>query len=114
MLVTESYGGGWRRRYRWRDPRWFERGYVTYSNAAKREGSASAAHLERRGAVSEPRARDGAARRGRGTSRWRSRDRRPGRRRAGKPVGTVCFAWRARIRGETRRFGRPRPVAGQW
>ena len=65
---------------------WFERGYVTYSNAAKRESlGVPKKTLLRYGAVSEPTAREMAP---------------------GKPVGTVCFAWAQgrRVRAETRRF----------
>jgi len=90
---------------------WFERGYVTYSNDAKREAlGVSAATLERHGAVSEETAREmaaGALKNGRGqvalaitgvagpTGGSRA-----------KPVGTVCFAWAqgSKISSETQRF----------
>jgi len=90
---------------------WFERGYVTYSNAAKREElGVSEQTLERHGAVSEEAAREmaaGALRRSRGQVALAitgvagptggSRD---------KPVGTVCFAWArgSKISSQTRRF----------
>jgi nicotinamide-nucleotide amidase len=90
---------------------WFERGYVTYSNAAKREElGVVAATLERHGAVSEETAREmaaGALKNARGQVALAitgvagptggSRD---------KPVGTVCFAWAhgSKISSETRRF----------
>ena len=90
---------------------WFERGYVTYSNAAKREELGVAeATLKRHGAVSEETAREmaaGALKNARGQVALAitgvagpaggSRD---------KPVGTVCFAWAhgSRISSETRRF----------
>jgi nicotinamide-nucleotide amidase len=90
---------------------WFERGYVTYSNAAKREElGVSEETLGRHGAVSEETAREmaaGALQRGRGQVALAitgvagptggSRD---------KPVGTVCFAWAhgSKISSETRRF----------
>jgi nicotinamide-nucleotide amidase len=90
---------------------WFERGYVTYSNAAKREElGVEQATLERHGAVSEETAREmaaGALQHGRGQVALAitgvagptggSRD---------KPVGTVCFAWAqgSKISSETRRF----------
>jgi nicotinamide-nucleotide amidase len=90
---------------------WFERGYVTYSNAAKREElGVPARTLRRYGAVSEETARAmaaGALRHGRGQVALAitgvagptggSRD---------KPVGTVCFAWAhgSKISSEMRRF----------
>ena len=90
---------------------WFERGYVTYSNAAKREELGVAeATLTRHGAVSEETAREmaaGALKHARGQVALAitgvagptggSRD---------KPVGTVCFAWAhgSKISSETRRF----------
>ena len=90
---------------------WFERGYVTYSNAAKREELGVApATIERHGAVSEETAREmaaGALRNGRGQVALAitgvagptggSRD---------KPVGTVCFAWAegSKISSGTMRF----------
>ncbi|MFY9315267.1 MAG: CinA family protein [Burkholderiales bacterium] len=90
---------------------WFERGWVTYSNAAKREElGVTKRTLERYGAVSEPAAREMA----RGALR-RSRARvavaitgiaGPGGSSPGKPVGMVCFAWAQgrRIRSQTRQF----------
>lgn len=90
---------------------WFERGWVTYSNAAKRADLAvSAATLRRHGAVSEATAREmarGALRRSRaGISLSITGIAGPGGGAPGKPVGTVCFAWAQgrRIRSETRRF----------
>ncbi len=90
---------------------WFERGYVTYSNAAKREELGVAeGTLKRHGAVSEQTAREmaaGALKNGRGQVALAvtgvagptggSRE---------KPVGTVCFAWArgSKISSETRRF----------
>jgi nicotinamide-nucleotide amidase len=90
---------------------WFERGYVTYSNAAKREELGVAEEtLKRHGAVSEETAREmasGALKNARGQVALAitgvagptggSRD---------KPVGTVCFAWAhgSKISSETRRF----------
>jgi len=91
---------------------WFERGFVTYSNAAKHELlGVSTKTLKKFGAVSEETAREMA----RGALA-RSRARvalavtgiaGPGGGSAAKPVGTVCFAWAARrsgVRSETRRF----------
>ena len=90
---------------------WFERGYVTYSNAAKREAlGVRRATLERHGAVSEPTAREmarGALRRSRGTIAVSITGiAGPGGGSPGKPVGTVCFAWAQgrKIRSETRRY----------
>ena len=115
MVVTaESCTGGWVAMALTAIPGssdWFERGYVTYSNAAKREALGVAeATLERHGAVSEETAREmasGALKNGRGQVALAitgvagpsggSRD---------KPVGTVCFAWAqgSKISSQTRRF----------
>jgi nicotinamide-nucleotide amidase len=90
---------------------WFERGYVSYSNAAKREQlGVAAATLERHGAVSEETAREmalGALERGKGSVALAITGvAGPGGGTAAKPVGTVCFAWAkdGAARGETRRF----------
>lgn len=115
LLVTaESCTGGWVAMEVTAIPGssdWFERGYVTYSNAAKREELGVAEQtLKRHGAVSEATARAmaaGALKRARGQVALAitgvagptggSRD---------KPVGTVCFAWArgSKISSETRRF----------
>ncbi len=115
MLVTaESCTGGWVAMEVTAiagSSDWFERGYVTYSNAAKREELGVAEEtLERHGAVSEETAREmaaGALKNGRGQVALAvtgvagptggSRE---------KPVGTVCFAWAhgSKISSETRRF----------
>jgi len=115
MLVTaESCTGGWVAMEVTAiagSSDWFERGYVTYSNAAKREALGVAEEtLERHGAVSEETAREmaaGALKNGRGQVALAitgvagpsggSRD---------KPVGTVCFAWAhgSKISSQTRRF----------
>jgi nicotinamide-nucleotide amidase len=77
---------------------WFERGFVTYSNAAKSELVAVPATLiEQHGAVSEPVARamaSGALRHGHAqTSLAVTGIAGPTGGSAGKPVGTVWFAW---------------------
>ena len=77
---------------------WFERGFVTYSNAAKTEMlGVPAALIESHGAVSEPVARAMAE----GALRHSSAQvavsitgvAGPTGGSADKPVGTVCFAW---------------------
>ena len=91
---------------------WFERGFVTYSNAAKRELlGVKASTIRRHGAVSEATAREmaaGALARSRGTiSLAVTGVAGPSGGSAAKPVGMVCFAWagkRGRLRSETRRF----------
>ncbi len=79
---------------------WFERGFVTYSNAAKMELlGVSAVTLLDHGAVSEPVVREMAA----GALRHSHAQAAlaisgiagPGGGGPGKPVGTVCFAWAA-------------------
>ncbi len=114
MLATaESCTGGWAAQALTAlagSSNWLERGFVTYSNAAKQEMlGVRAETLERHGAVSEETAREmalgalshshaavalaitGIAGPGGGTRE--------------KPVGTVCFAWAAKgdaVRSETR------------
>jgi nicotinamide-nucleotide amidase len=90
---------------------WFERGYVTYSNAAKREAlGVSGKTLTRYGAVSEPTAREmarGALTKSRaGIALAVTGIAGPGGGAPGKPVGMVCFAWAhgRNIRSETKRF----------
>jgi nicotinamide-nucleotide amidase len=90
---------------------WFERGYVTYSNAAKRENlGVSQRTLLRHGAVSEQTAREmarGALRKSRASIAVSITGiAGPGGAVPGKPVGTVCFAWAQgrKIRSETKRF----------
>jgi len=90
---------------------WFERGYVTYSNEAKREAlGVSADTLARHGAVSEKTAREmaaGALARSHGQVALSITGvAGPTGGSADKPVGTVCFAWAdgSNILSETRRF----------
>jgi len=121
LVTAESCTGGWVAQVVTSvagSSDWFERGYVTYSNAAKREDLGVAkGTLLRYGAVSEQTARAmarGALLRSRGA---RNRGRGaialaitgiagPGGGAPGKPVGTVCFAWARgrKIRSETKRF----------
>lgn len=123
MLVTaESCTGGWVAQAVTSvagSSDWFERGYVTYSNAAKREAlGVSKGTLQRHGAVSERTAREMARgalkksqaalkRLGRGTIALSITGvAGPGGGAPGKPVGMVCFAWARgrKIRSETKRF----------
>jgi nicotinamide-nucleotide amidase len=116
MLATaESCTGGWIAQAVTAVPgssAWFERGFVTYSNEAKKEQlGVHAPTLARHGAVSEAVAREMAA-----GALARSRAQvalavtgvaGPEGGTKAKPVGTVCFAWAHRGRGvasETRRF----------
>jgi nicotinamide-nucleotide amidase len=116
LVTAESCTGGWVAQAVTSvagSSEWFERGYVTYSNAAKREAlGVRKTTLARHGAVSEPVAREMArgalARsRGRGTIALSVTGiAGPGGGLPGKPVGTVCFAWAhgRKIRSQTRRF----------
>jgi nicotinamide-nucleotide amidase len=91
---------------------WFERGFVTYSNAAKQEMlSVPEATLAAHGAVSQPVAvamAEGALRHSRAD--WAAAITGIAGPDGGsdeKPVGTVCFAWAGRDTGtttETRHF----------
>ena len=90
---------------------WFERGFVTYSNEAKRELlGVKAATLRKHGAVSEETAREmarGALARSKGNLALAVTGiAGPGGGSPQKPVGTVCFAWidKNELRSETRRF----------
>jgi len=102
MLVTaESCTGGWAAQAMTAVPGssdWFERGFVTYSNAAKRELlGVRKDTLRKHGAVSEQTAREmarGALRRSRaGVALAITGVAGPTGGSAAKPVGTVCFAW---------------------
>jgi len=91
---------------------WFERGFVTYSNAAKTELlGVDAALIEAHGAVSEPVARAmaaGAAERARTAAALSVTGiAGPTGGSAAKPVGTVWFGWRrpdGRVDAEVRHF----------
>ena len=114
LVTAESCTGGWVAQAMTAvagSSEWFERGYVTYSNAAKRESlGVPKQTLARHGAVSEQTARAmarGALKRSRGSIALAITGiAGPGGGAPGKPVGTVCFAWaRGReTRSETRRF----------
>src|SRR4051812_29760378 len=115
MLVTaESCTGGWAAQAVTAiagSSDWFDRGYVTYSNAAKRELlKVKSSTLERHGAVSEATAGEmarGALARSRASvSLSITGVAGPAGGSREKPVGTVCFAWaRARtVRSETCHF----------
>lgn len=114
LATAESCTGGWAAMALTAIPGssdWFERGYVTYSNAAKREDLGVAEEtLRRHGAVSEEVAREmaaGALERARAQVALAitgvagptggTKD---------KPVGLVCFAWAhgSKMTSQTRRF----------
>ena len=90
---------------------WFDRGFVTYSNAAKEELlGVRAETLSAHGAVSEETAREmarGALERSKATVAVSITGvAGPTGGTPEKPVGTVCFAWArgSAVRSETRRF----------
>ena len=109
LAVAESCTGGWVAKCLTDiagSSGWFDRGFVTYSNAAKQTMlGVSAATLDVAGAVSEQTVREMAA----GALANSSADvtvaisgiAGPGGAMPGKPVGTVCFAW-ATTAGELR------------
>jgi nicotinamide-nucleotide amidase len=115
MLTTaESCTGGWAAQVVTSvagSSAWFERGFVTYSNAAKQELlGVRPETLRAHGAVSEETAREmarGALERSRGTIAVSITGvAGPAGGTPEKPVGTVCFAWArgGEVRCETRRF----------
>ena len=116
MLVTaESCTGGWAAQAVTAiagSSDWFERGFVTYSNAAKEEMlGVHPATIAKHGAVSEETAREmalGALKHSRGTIALAITGiAGPSGGSAEKPVGTVCFAWARKGHdaiAETRRF----------
>jgi nicotinamide-nucleotide amidase len=115
MLVTaESCTGGWVSEVVTSvsgSSRWFERGFVTYSDAAKRQMlGVNKKTLRKHGAVSQETAREmakGALKRSRGTIAVAVTGvAGPTGGSAAKPVGTVCFSWRKgkTTRSETQHF----------
>jgi nicotinamide-nucleotide amidase len=114
LVTAESCTGGWVAQAATSvagSSDWFERGYVTYSNAAKREDLGVAERtLARHGAVSEQTAREMAAgalrRSGAGVAVAITGVAGPSGGSAAKPVGMVCFAWArgGKMHSETRRF----------
>jgi nicotinamide-nucleotide amidase len=114
LVTAESCTGGWAAQVVTSvagSSDWFERGFVTYSNDAKQEllGVASGT-LKTYGAVSEETAREmalGALARSKGSIALAITGiAGPTGGSAGKPVGTVCFAWAAKgtARSETKHF----------
>ena len=102
LLVTaESCTGGWAAQAVTAiagSSDWFERGFVTYSNAAKEEMlGVRHATITKHGAVSEETAREmarGALRRSRGSIALAVTGvAGPGGGSRAKPVGMVCFGW---------------------
>ena len=114
LVTAESCTGGWAAQVATSvagSSDWFERGFVTYSNDAKRELlGVREETLEKHGAVSEETAREmarGALSRGRGTVALAVTGvAGPGGGSAAKPVGTVCFAWASQrsVSSETRQL----------
>lgn len=101
LAAAESCTGGWAAQAITAIPgssTWFDRGFVTYSNAAKQELlGVSAATLATHGAVSEPTVREmavGALAHSQAQAVFAiSGIAGPGGGTPDKPVGTVCFAW---------------------
>jgi nicotinamide-nucleotide amidase len=115
LVAAESCTGGWASQAVTAiagSSEWFERGFVTYSNAAKQELlGVKEQTLQTHGAVSEETAREmaeGALRHSKGTiSLSITGVAGPAGGSAAKPVGTVCFGWTGKglaARSETRRF----------
>ena len=115
LATAESCTGGWVAQVLTAiagSSAWFERGFVTYSNAAKEEMlGVRAETLARHGAVSEATAREmalGALRESRATVALSVTGiAGPSGGTSEKPVGMVCFAWASaggQLRAETRQF----------
>jgi nicotinamide-nucleotide amidase len=101
LVTAESCTGGWVGKVLTDIPgssAWYDRGFITYTNAAKQEMLNVRAHtLERHGAVSEETVCEmvrGALAHSLGTMALAiSGIAGPGGASPNKPVGTVCFAW---------------------
>ena len=114
LVTAESCTGGWAAQVVTSvagSSAWFERGFVTYSNEAKRELLGVEENtLRAHGAVSEETAREmaqGALSRGKGTVALAVTGvAGPGGGTRDKPVGMVCFAWASErsVSSETRQF----------
>lgn len=114
LATAESCTGGWAAQVVTSvagSSAWFERGFVTYSNEAKREQlGVREETLQKHGAVSEETAREmaqGALGRSRGSVALAVTGvAGPGGGTAAKPVGMVCFAWATArsVTSETRQF----------
>jgi nicotinamide-nucleotide amidase len=114
LVTAESCTGGWAAQVVTSvagSSGWFERGFVTYSNEAKRELlGVREETLQEHGAVSEQTAREmaqGALSRSRGTVALAVTGvAGPGGGSAEKPVGMVCFAWASArsVTSETKQF----------
>ena len=107
LASAESCTGGWVAKVVTDIPgssAWFERGFVTYTNEAKRQMlGVRRQTLEEQGAVSEATVREMAegalAHSGADIALAISGIAGPGGGTVEKPVGTVCFAWSARAGG---------------
>jgi nicotinamide-nucleotide amidase len=114
LVTAESCTGGWVAQAVTAisgSSNWFDRGFVTYSNEAKREMlGVKASTLRKHGAVSEQTAREmakGALKKGRGTIAVAITGiAGPAGGSDMKPVGMVCFAFATSkaVSSETRRF----------
>jgi nicotinamide-nucleotide amidase len=115
LATTESCTGGWVAQTVTAvsgSSVWFDRGFVTYSNDAKREMlGVRAETLAAHGAVSEHTAREMASgaleHSGAGVALAVTGVAGPTGGSPGKPVGMVCFAWALRgavVESETQRF----------
>jgi len=114
LVTAESCTGGWVAQAVTSiagSSAWFERGFVTYSNAAKQELlGVRTRTLKKHGAVSEATAREmaqGALARSKGTLALAVTGvAGPSGGSPDKPVGMVCFAWvhKKKLTSETRHF----------